>query len=157
MNIRRAVEKDIDKVNNLLSQVLELHADIRPDIFIPGTTKYTNEELLQIFGDDNRPVYVAVDEADKVLGYAFCILKEQPFSNNMIPFQSLFIDDLCVDEATRGMHVGQALFEYVRQEAIRMGCYEITLNVWEGNENARRFYEKMGLKPKETQLEYILK
>lgn len=41
MLIRRAEEKDIPKVIELLNQVLELHAVIRPDIFISGTTKYT--------------------------------------------------------------------------------------------------------------------
>ena len=44
MNIRRAHEKDIPRLIELLEQVLQIHADIRPDIFIPGTTKYTNEE-----------------------------------------------------------------------------------------------------------------
>jgi len=89
MTIRRAVEKDIPKVFSLLEQVLEIHAELRPDIFISGTTKYTPAELNTIFQDDRRPVYVAVDEADSVLGYAFCVLKEQPFSNNMVPFTSL--------------------------------------------------------------------
>lgn len=156
MKIRLAIEKDVEKVSDLLSQVLELHADIRPDIFIPGTTKYTREELLEIFEDDNRPVYVAVDDEDQVIGYAFCQYRKQPFSNNMVPFTSLFIDDLCVDSSIRGMHIGQQLFEYVKQEAKERGCYEVTLNVWEGNTNARKFYEKMGLKPKETQMEYVL-
>ena len=48
MNIRRAQEKDIPRLIELLEQVLQIHADIRPDIFIPGTTKYTNEELALI-------------------------------------------------------------------------------------------------------------
>ena len=45
MNIRRANEKDIPRLMELLEQVLQIHADIRPDIFIPGTTKYTNVEF----------------------------------------------------------------------------------------------------------------
>ena len=45
MNIRRAEEKDITGILNLLSQVLEVHAAIRPDYFISGTTKFTREEL----------------------------------------------------------------------------------------------------------------
>lgn len=68
----------------------------------------------------------------------------------------MFIDDLCVDEHARGMRVGEQLFTYVKEEAKRLGCYEVTLNVWEGNDSARGFYERMGLKPKETQMEYIL-
>lgn len=127
MNIRLAEEKDIDSVIKLLTQVLNIHAKIRPDIFIGGTTKYTKEELMEIFNDANRPVYVAVDENDSVMGYAFCIKKKQPFSTNMVPFDSLFIDDLCVDQNIRGKHVGQKIFELVKEEAKKMGCYEVTL------------------------------
>lgn len=157
MKIRKAIEKDIPKISDLLSQVLEIHAQIRPDIFIPGTTKYTHDELAEMFKDDKKPIFVAVNEEDEVIGYAFCVLKEQPFSNNMIPFQSMYIDDLCVDKNARGMHIGQALFEYVKQEARERGCYEITLNVWEGNDSAKYFYEKIGLTPQKTQMEYTLK
>ena len=128
MNIRLAEEKDIDSVIKLLTQVLNIHAKIRPDIFIGGTTKYTKEELMEIFNDANRPVYVAVDENDSVMGYAFCIKKKQPFSTNMVPFDSLFIDDLCVDQNIRGKHVGQKIFEHVKEEAKKMGCYEVTLH-----------------------------
>lgn len=156
MTIRRATEKDIPRLIILLEQVLNIHADIRPDIFIAGTTKYTNAELSEMIKDDSKPIYVAADEKDVCMGYAFCQLKNQPFSNNMVPFTSLFIDDLCVDAATRGQHVGEKLFEHVKSEAKRLGCYEVTLNVWAGNTSAEKFYEKMGLKTKERQMEYIL-
>lgn len=156
MQIRRAENKDAEKILDLLGQVLNIHAAIRPDVFIPDTTKYTESELYDMFKDDTRPVFVAVSDDDKVLGYAFCVLKKQPFSNNMVPFTSLFIDDLCVDESCRGMHIGQKLFDFVKDHAKALGCYEITLNVWEGNDAARGFYENLGLKPKETQMEYIL-
>lgn len=139
MKIRKAQTKDIPRLIELLSQVLQIHADIRPDIFIPGTTKYTHDELAQMLKDDNKPIYVAVDENDMCLGYAFCQLKSQPFSNNMVQFTSLFIDDLCVDENCRGMHIGQQLFEHVKNEASRLGCYEVTLNVWTGNTSAEKY------------------
>ena len=157
MNIRRAEEKDIPRLIELLQQVLDIHAKVRPDVFISGTTKYTNDELLQMIKDDTNPIYVAVNEKDLCLGYAFCQLREQPFSNNMVPFTSLFIDDLCVDQSLRGQHIGESLFEFVKAEAKRLGCYEVTLNVWAGNTSAERFYEKMGMKTKERQMEYILR
>lgn len=156
MKIRKAEEGDIPQIMELLGQVLQIHADIRPDIFIPNTTKYTNAELIDMLKEETKPIYVAVDENDRCLGYAFCQLKKQPFSNNMVQFTSLFIDDLCVDKNTRGQHVGRTLFEYVKSEAKKMGCYEVTLNVWEGNTSAEKFYEKMGMKTKERQMEYIL-
>lgn len=157
MNVRRAETKDIEKVSKLLSEVLELHALIRPDIFISGTTKYTKEELETIFENEDTPVFVACDEKDNVVGYVFCMIKRQPFSTNMKDFKTLFIDDLCVDENIRGMHIGRTLYEYALAYAKSIGCYDVTLNVWEGNDNARAFYEKMGMFVKETQMEIILK
>lgn len=156
MKIRNAEEKDIPRIIELLGQVLKIHADIRPDIFIPNTTKYTAEELTELLQNEEKPIYVAVNEEDVCLGYAFCQLKKQPFSNNMVQFQSLFVDDLCVDQEARGQHIGESLFEYIKQKAKEMGCYEMTLNVWAGNTSAEKFYEKMGMKTKERQMEYIL-
>ncbi|MFR9193875.1 MAG: N-acetyltransferase family protein [Ruminococcus sp.] len=156
MTIRKAQEKDIPRIIELLGQILQIHAEIRPDIFIPDTTKYTEQELAALLKDEKKPIYVAVNEEDVCMGYAFCQVKEQPFSNNMVQFQSLFIDDLCVDRFARGQHIGESLFDYVKQEAKRMGCYEVTLNVWAGNISAEKFYEKMGMKTKERQLEYII-
>ena len=79
MNIRKAEEKDIPRLLALLGQVLQIHAEIRPDIFIPGTTKYTVCELAELLKQEDKPIYVAVNEDDVCMGYAFCQLKEQPF------------------------------------------------------------------------------
>lgn len=156
MIIRRAEDKDIPKVLDLLSQVLELHAAIRPDYFVPGTTKYSHEELSAMFNEEDHRIYIAADENDSVLGYAFCKILEQPKRDNMVAFRSVYIDDLCVDEKYRGQHIGRHLFEHVKDEAKKLGCYTVTLNVWEGNDSARSFYDRMGFRPLSTRMEYIL-
>ena len=156
MEIRAAKNGDIQGILKLLRQVLELHAALRPDIFVSGTTKYTENELKRILEQKNRRTYVAVS-GDDVLGYAFCEIKKPSFSDYMVPFTSLYIDDLCVDSGERGKNIGSALFRHVESEAKRLGCYDLTLNVWEGNDSAKAFYDKMGMKPKETQMELILK
>ncbi|MBC6713301.1 GNAT family N-acetyltransferase [Treponema sp. Marseille-Q3903] len=156
MNIRRAEKKDTGKILKLLGEVLEIHSKIRPDIFISGTTKYTENQLAEKFNDDKKPVFVATDDNDEVLGYVFCIFLEQPFSTNMHQFTTLFIDDLCVDQNARGRQIGKKLYQHVLKFAKEKGCYDVTLNVWEGNDNARAFYEKMGMFVKETQMEVIL-
>ena len=53
MTIRKAEEKDILRIIELLGQVLEIHADIRPDIFIPGITKYTVTELAELLKQED--------------------------------------------------------------------------------------------------------
>ena len=157
ISIRKAESRDIPKLSELLSEVLELHAKIRPDIFISGSTKYTASELADILANDKTPVFVAVDENDTVRGYVFCQIKRQPFSTNMKDFKTLFIDDLCIDESCRGAHIGTKLFDFALGYAKEEGCYDLTLNVWEGNDGARAFYEKMGMFVKETQMEILVK
>ena len=49
-------EKDIPRILELLKQVLQIHADIRPDIFIPDTTKYTTDELTELLKNKEKPV-----------------------------------------------------------------------------------------------------
>ncbi len=156
ITIRRAEKQDTEGVLNLLHQVLEVHAAIRPDLFVSGTTKYSAEELHDVFMDDTRPVYVGVNEEGAVLGYAFCILEEPTDSVNLYPHRTLYIDDICVDEAARGQHVATKLYQHVREEAKLLECYNITLNVWDGNDGAEKFYYAMGMKPRKTMLEDVL-
>lgn len=155
MEIRRAEAGDLAGVHRLLEQVLAVHAEGRPDLFRAGTRKYTDEELLGIFADDARPVFVAV-EGGAVLGHAFCELNDYRQSNNMQPILSLYIDDICVDEKSRGRHVGTALYQHVLNYARELGCHNVTLNVWECNPGARAFYEAMGMSVQKTCLEQVL-
>lgn len=75
IRVRRAQDKDINRVTELLAQVLELHADLRPDLFIHGTTKYMENQLSDIFADEKTPVFVAVDDSDT--GAGICVLYTQ--------------------------------------------------------------------------------
>ena len=70
MEIRRAEERDAARITELLYQVQKVHSDGRPDLFVAGAKKYGPAALGEILRDDNRPVFVAVDEKDLVLGYA---------------------------------------------------------------------------------------
>ncbi len=156
MNIRHAEKRDIPTVEKLLGEVLELHHAGRPDIFKSGRTKYTPSELESIIECDKTPIFVA-EKAARVLGYAFCIVKETKKDNILHDSKTLYIDDLCVDEDARGEGIGGALYEYVLEYAKSIGCDSITLNVWECNRSARNFYEKMGLSPQKTIMEYRIK
>ena len=157
MNIRRAQTKDIDRIFDLLFQVQDIHAQGRPDIFKIGGRKYTEEDLKKIILNDKTPVFVYEDENGIVQGHCFCIYREVlPENTSLQSIRTLYIDDLCIDESARGMHIGQQLYEYVVEEARRTGCYRVTLHVWTCNPTARKFYEKMGLIPVQEELEYIL-
>lgn len=156
MNIRRAQEKDIARINKLLFQVNLVHHNGRPDLFKYGTRKYTDEQLREIIQDDKRPILVAADENDNVLGYAFCVFEQHVNDNILTDIRTLYIDDLCVDETLRGQHIGKTLYESVLDFARKHQCYNVTLNVWSCNESAMNFYEACGLNPYKVGMEKIL-
>ena len=156
MEIRRATNQDMDGINDLLNQVLTVHHNGRPDLFKSNTRKYMDDELLELIADDTRPIFVGVDEAGKVMGYAFCVFQRHENDNILTDIKTLYIDDLCVDETLRGQHVGKQLYEFVLGFAREQGCYNVTLNVWECNPGAKKFYESCGLIPYKTCMEKIL-
>lgn len=153
--VRRAGNADVEGVMNLLLQVNRVHHEGRPDLFRGPTTKYSAEELPGIFADDTRPVFVLVS-GGKVLGYAFCLLQEHSGDRLLCDVRTLYIDDICVDSAARGMKVGSRLYERCLEHARDLGCHNVTLNVWALNPVAQKFYEKMGMKPQKTTMETIL-
>jgi len=152
--IRKAEKKDIPSIMELLHQVDMVHHVIRPDLFKPNTTKYNEQELEDLLGNDSKPVFVFED--DGVLGHAFCVVTEVKDDKLLHDIKMLYIDDICVNEKARGRHVGKALYEYVRDYAQSIGCNNITLNVWEGNEPAINFYRNMGMKVQKTTMEIVL-
>ncbi len=154
--IRRSEERDIPALDKLLYQVHDLHATGRPDLFQKGCKKYTDEELRNILRDESTPVFVYTDEADVPVGYAFCIYREYDGSGSLTQRKELYIDDLCVDSACRGRGIGSALYAFVLEEAKRSGCLHVTLNVWNCNEGAMRFYEKLGMQPLKVYMEQKL-
>lgn len=156
MNIRRAQARDILRLGELLVQVCNVHHRGRPDLFREGGRKYGDGELAALLADEGRPILVAVDGTDRVLGYAFCVLQVRRGDGAMEDMTTLYLDDLCVDEACRGRHVGRALYQAVLALAREAGCYNVTLNVWSCNPGAMAFYESCGLRPQKVGLETVL-
>ena len=155
-SIRKAREQDIPALLRLLVQVNMVHHLGRPDLFKGPATKYTREELQSLLLQPDTPVFVCVDGQDQVLGYAFCVIRHLPQDHILTPIKTLYVDDLCVEEACRGQHIGRQLYFYVRDFAREIGCYNVTLNVWALNPGALKFYERCGMKPQKIGMEDIL-
>ncbi len=153
--IRFAEQRDIPAILRLLRQVEQVHHDIRPDLFGEGAQKYDAAALKKLLKDPACPIFVAQAEHG-VEGYCFCIRKSVKADPILLDQEELYIDDLCVDSAFRGKGVAQALYAHAVAYARQTGCDSITLNVWEGNDRARAFYEKQGLTPRKTMMEYRL-
>ena len=152
--IRKASVADIPRLMDLLHQVNMVHHHLRPELFKPNTTKYSEQELETLLGDESKPIFVYDD--GEVLGYAFCQITQVKDDRLLQDRKSLYLDDLCVDETARGRHIGSALFEFVRDYAKSIGCHAVTLNVWAGNDAAMQFYQSKGMRPQKTGMEMQL-
>ena len=155
MEIRLAQKRDIPALLKLLRQILYVHHVGRPDLFRAVGEKYREAELADILGDASRPIFVA-EEDGIVMGYAFCVYKEVKAHNSLTDRKTLYLDDLCVDEAQRGKGIGAALYRHVLSVAKQTGCYNVELNVWACNKSAIRFYERCGMQVQKLGMEHIL-
>ena len=155
MEIRLATKNEIPGMIELLKQVGEVHHQIRPDLFRSGAQKYSEDDLEQLLMDPARPIFGAVEDG-KLLGYCFCILEEVKGNTVLRDTKTLYIDDLCVDENCRGLGIATKLYDTVSRYAKSIGCGSITLNVWCGNDNAMKFYENRGMKPRKIYMEAVL-
>ena len=153
--VRRAEEKDIPAILDLLLQVNMVHHRGRPDLFKGPTTKYSAEELVGILKNENTPVFVCTDESGRILGHGFCV-REHQGGRLMEELDSLYIDDICVDGGARRQGVGKALYGHIRAWAKSKGCRRITLNVWTCNPGAKAFYESLGMKEFKVGMEEVL-
>ena len=152
MEIRLTNSSDIPGMIELLKQVGGVHHQIRPDLFRAGAQKYSEADLGEVLKDPDRPIFGAVENG-RLLGYCFCMVEETRDNPVLCDVKSLYIDDLCVDENCRGQGVASKLYAYVCDYARSIGCRSVTLNVWCGNDNAMRFYESRGMKPRKTYME----
>lgn len=156
MRIRLAQPKDIPALLGLLEQILSVHHQVRPDIFKKSGGKYSEEELEQLMAQDKTPIFVYENADGQILGHLFVTIKEVSDNPVLHPIKTLFIEDLCVDQAARGQKIGDQLYQFAVNYAKKIGCYNLTLNVWNDNEGALRFYQRQGMKPQETVMETII-
>lgn len=155
MVIRFAQAQDVSGILALLRQVGQVHHQGRPDLFRDGAQKYGASQVLALLNSSHTPIFVAVED-DQVLGYGFCKVKAHENDPVMGNHTELYIDDLCVDEARRGQHIGTAIYNEILRYAKMRGCYNVTLNVWSFNESAMKFYESLGMHPQRVFMETVL-
>ena len=155
MEIRFAEAKDVTGILALLRQVGGVHHQGRQDIFRKGAQKYGASQVLAMLNSSKTPIFVAIDR-DQVVGYGFCQVKIYENDPVIADHTEIYIDDLCVDENCRSQGIGQAIYNEILRYAKMRKADSITLNVWCCNENAMKFYEKLGFQPQKIGMEIQL-
>ncbi|MFZ1759233.1 MAG: GNAT family N-acetyltransferase [Streptococcus suis] len=154
MTIRKARPSDIPVLNELLQDILQVHHQARPDIFKSRGQKFSEAELVALFENPDKPIFVFELEG-QVVGHLFCEFRTTS-GDVLEPIKTLFIDDLCVASSVRGQKIGEQLYEFALSYAKEQGCHNLTLDVWADNAGAVRFYERQGMKPQKFRMERII-
>jgi GNAT superfamily N-acetyltransferase len=157
MKIRKAVAGDEARIVELLKEIGRFHGAGRPDLFKADAVKMAADELLALFADASKPIYVAEDEmTGLVLGHAFCEIHELP-EDAVHPARKVFwIEDLCVTAATREQRIGEALLDFCKEHARELGCVRLELHVFDFPGSATGFYEHEGFRTQARTMEFLL-
>ncbi len=143
MNLRFAVEADLERVNALRRQVNDLHVAGKPEVFKPGFPPELRDYIRVIFADPDQWILVA-EEDGEICGFAVLHHIVRPETPFMYVRDFLDIDEFCVDEGHRRQGVASAMIAFIRGWAKERGFTRLELNMWEFNREALAFYEAAG-------------
>ena len=150
MVIRTASVVDIEKIMILEKQVFDLHSKARPDWI--GKNPLNYDYIKSIIEGNNGIIFVAEDK-NEIIGHCIVFIREIKNHHIFHDMTNIEIDDLCIDEKYRQKGIGRRLFEKVKIFAKEKDAKFIELMVWEFNQNAKTFYEHLGMKTRINRME----
>lgn len=143
--IRKAKIEDKEQIVRLYKQLHRYHCQIAPHRHIMPREEFFEERVSEILADGSSVILINDDKT--VNAYALFKIIEVS-GEEKVPRRVCFIDCFGVDESARHKGIGRKLFEGVKEYARETGCNAVQLDVNAENENAKAFYEKIGLMPR---------
>jgi GNAT superfamily N-acetyltransferase len=137
LEIRTAERADVPLVANLIRQLarfekLEHEVVLTEDLLTAG-----------LFGTRPYAEAVIAEEDGEPIGFALFFHTFSTF----LARPGLYLEDLFVLPDHRGRGVGRALLVHLAQLAVERGCGRLEWAVLNWNQEAIRFYERLGARP----------
>ena len=137
MIVRRATPADVSAILRLIIALAVYERE-------PDAVKATEESLAaSLFSDDAHVFAHVAEHAGEVVGIAVWFLNYSTWTGK----PGIYLEDLFVDDAARGLGVGKAMFKALAGEAERLGCARIDWAVLDWNTPAMDFYRAIGGRP----------
>ena len=132
--LRPAQPADVPAIVGLIRELAEFEQ--------LGHLVVTTPESLQphLFGAKPAAEAVVAEVEGTVVAFALFFTNFSTFLGR----PGLYLEDLYVQPAHRGTGLGKALLQHLGALAVERGCGRFEWSVLDWNENAIRFYEKMG-------------
>ena len=147
MIIRRAVIADAKTLSRLNLDVQRLHARALPHLFkFPQNEDFALQFIQDQLNDLNNYFFICQQDGEDI-GYIFARLIERTDNPFMYSWKYLYIDQLSVKVAHRGVGCGRKLVETVYELAKQEGIDTIALETWSFNQDAQAFFRQVGFEP----------
>lgn len=143
-SLRRATLKDYEELCEVFAEGDALHHEALPHFFrrTEGPAR-SRQYLSEILANREAALFVA-ETAGRILGAVHAEVRRTPDLPSVIPRRYVRIAMLVVRARFRRLGVGRALLERVHRWALEQGIAQVELLVWEFNQEAIAFYEKLG-------------
>lgn len=132
--LRAAEPRDLPAIVGLIGELADFEQ-------LTHLMRATPEALHpHLFGPRPAAEAVVAEVGEAVVGFALFFTNFSTF----LAQPGLYLEDLYVQPAHRSRGIGRALLSHLGALAVARGCGRFEWSVLDWNENAIRFYEKMG-------------
>jgi len=144
ISVRKATADDYNSLCKLFDEIDALHRDHLPHLFQkPGGVAREQDYYLGLIADENVALLVA--EADeKLVGFGHTIVRDTPVFPVFVPRRYAIVEGIVVKSGFQNHGIGRILMDKMQEWATTKGATSIELNVYEFNETAISFYERLG-------------
>ena len=142
--IETATIADFDEVNSIVKESQDEHHRALPHIF-SRVDKVMPHDYFQSLLIEPASEVLVVRKNNQILGFAVLEVMEAPPFESLTPRKYAYINDFGVKSSHKRMGIGKVLFEGCMYWANSKGATALELNVWNFNESAIAFYEKLGM------------
>jgi diamine N-acetyltransferase len=144
IRVRKATAHDYNSLCQLFDEGDALHRDHLPHIFQkPGGAAREQDYYLELIADENVALLVA-QIGENLVGFVHAIIRETPAFPVFVPRRYAIVDGIVVKSGFQNHGIGRNLMDKMQEWAIAKGATSIELNVYEFNETAISFYERLG-------------
>ena len=143
MQIRPALEQDVEQLAALNGEVQALHAELFPHIFCAPQFYSTCDWFRRCLLDESLSVLVAED-AGQLTGYLVLQRKISPAHEFTQERQCGYITQVCVGEQFRGRGIFKELLSAAKRLARDWGYQRLELDVWSNNSAAKNAFLRCG-------------
>jgi ribosomal protein S18 acetylase RimI-like enzyme len=144
ISVRKAIAEDYISLCELFDEIDALHREALPHIFqIPNGAAREKDYYLGLIADEKVALLVA-EAGGSLVGFVHAIARDTPAFPVFVPRRYALVDSIVVRSGFQNHGIGRILMDKMQEWAVAIGATSIELNVYEFNQTAISFYERLG-------------